>query len=72
MSAFDRSFTLPWEVIERQKDSCTTAERMQDWVAAHMLGRGVAPCTPVEMDAVIGALVERDVVFRADGKLFFV
>lgn len=59
-------------VIERQKDSCTTAERMQDWVAAHMLGRGVAPCTPVEMDAVIGALVERDVVFRADGKLFFV
>ncbi len=59
-------------VIERQKDSCTTTERMQDWVAAHMLGRGVAPCTPAEMDAVVGALVERDAVFRAEGKLFFV
>jgi len=59
-------------VIERQKDSCTTAERMQDWVAAHMLGRGVAPCTPAEMDVVVGALVERDAVFRAEGKLFFV
>ena len=59
-------------VIERQKDSCTTAERMQDWVAAHMLGRGVAPCTPAEMDVVVGALVQRDAVFRAEGKLFFV
>ncbi len=59
-------------VIERQKDSCTTAERMHDWVAAHMLGRGVAPCTPAEMDVVVGALVERDAVFRAEGKLFFV
>lgn len=59
-------------VIERQKDSSTTPERMQDWVAAHMLGRGVAPCTPSEMNIVLSALVERDAVFKADGKIFFV
>lgn len=59
-------------VIERQKDSSTSPERMQDWVAAHMLGRGVAPCTADEMGIVLEALIEKDAVMRADGKLFFV
>ena len=59
-------------VIERQKEACTTSERMQDWVAAHMLGRGKTPCTSDEMDIVLGALIEKDAIMRADGKVYFV
>jgi len=32
----------------------------------------VAPCTADEMGIVLEALIEKDAVMRADGKLFFV
>jgi hypothetical protein len=59
-------------VISRQVESCSTNERILDWVAAHMLGRGVTPCSADEMDIVLGALIQKDAVMSMEGKVYFV